>query len=192
MQPRYFSLLELLNLIDEPNRSRCIKILTDHRELFETVQGSSHNHQAWTGGYMDHIHEAMNIGLVFYTQLNELRPLPFSASDALLIIFLHDIEKPWKYELVDGKPEIKAALVDKDNQKKFRDQKLAEYGIALNEEQANAMKYVEGEYKDYSSKVRMMHPLAVLCHLADITSARIWHDFPHDNDPWTGAARSKQ
>jgi hypothetical protein len=134
----------------------------------------------------------MNIGLVLYGQLNQLRPLAFSLSDVLLIIFLHDIEKPWKYELIDGKPEIKPELVDKENQERFRNEKLKEYGILLTDEQANAMKYVEGEYKDYSSKERVMHPLAALCHLADVTSARIWHDYPKDDDPWRGATRSKK
>lgn len=192
MQPTYFTMTDLLEMIDEPQRSICMKILGDHRGLFGTVQGSSHNHQAWVGGYLDHITEAMNIGLVLYNQLNLLRPLQFTLSDVLLVIFLHDIEKPWKYELIDGKPEIKPELVDKGNQKQFRDMKLKEYGILLSEEQANAMQYVEGEYKDYSSRERMMHPLAALCHLADITSARIWHDYPKDDDPWIGAMRSKQ
>ena len=64
MKPKYFLLDELLEMIDEPNRSGCKKLLADNRELFQTVQGSTNNHQAWSGGYFDHIQEIMNIVLL--------------------------------------------------------------------------------------------------------------------------------
>lgn len=52
--PQYFSIEALINFIDEPYRTSCLKILTENRKLFETIQGSTHNHQAWHGGYIDH------------------------------------------------------------------------------------------------------------------------------------------
>lgn len=188
MKPTYYSLEDLIQMIDEPNRSVCLKILQDNMDLFKTVQGSSHNHQAWPGGYHDHIVEVMNIGLILYNQFNLIRPLPFTVSDAMLVLFLHDIEKPWKYELVDGKAEIKPELQDKEKQHEFRNKKLEEYGIQLTEEQRTGMTYVEGEHKDYSPKYRSMNPLAALCHIADTASARIWFDYPV-SDPWGGAMR---
>ncbi len=39
----------------------------------------------------------MNLAEIFYEQMNSRRRLSFSLSDALLVLFLHDIEKPWKY-----------------------------------------------------------------------------------------------
>lgn len=192
MQPTYYSLKNLIGMIDEPNRSVCLKILEENRTLFQTVQGSSHNHQEWEGGYLDHVQDVMNIGAVLYNQLNPLRPLPFSISDVLLVLFLHDIEKPWKYEITDGTLRIKPELADKGNQREFRKRKLKEYGITLTPDQENGMKYVEGEYKDYSPGQRAMNPLAALCHLADVTSARIWFDYPSTNDPWKGATRTRK
>jgi len=173
-------------MVDEPNKSICIKILSDNEELFRKVQGSSHNHQNWAGGYYDHIQEVMNIAILFYECMGKVRQLEFSLSDALLILFLHDIEKPWKYELDScGEVQIIKSLQDKDSQKKFRFKKLKEYGIKLNTDQENAMKYVEGEYKDYSSKRRAMNPLAAFCNLCDTTSGRIWFDYPlKENDSW--------
>ncbi len=188
MSPAYHSLENLIEIIDEPNRSICKKILNENRELFQLVQGSSHNHQAWKGGYFDHIQDVMNIGLVLFKQLDQLRPLPFKISDVLLVLFLHDIEKPWKYEIVDDSLRIKPELTEKENQREFRNKKLAEYGVSLSPEQENAMKYVEGEHKDHSANYRVMNPLAALCHLADVTSARIWFDYPSQNDPWRGVA----
>ncbi len=191
MQYRYFEVERMIGMIDEPNRSTCLRILNDHKKLFQKVQGASHNHQAWPGGYFDHVQEAMNLAIVFFHQMNALRPLPFTLSDALLVIFLHDIEKPWKYELgKNGNLKYKESLKTKADCHVFRNQKLKEYGIELTENQKNGMKYVEGEHNDYTNLRRVMGPLAAFCHLCDVTSARIWHDHPSpENDPWNGAKR---
>jgi hypothetical protein len=83
---RYHAVDDLVAMLDEPNRTACARILADHRTLFATVQGSTHNHQAWRGGYLDHVTDAMNVGVVLYEELSALRPLPFSLSDILLTV----------------------------------------------------------------------------------------------------------
>ncbi len=191
IKPRYYSVERMIGMIDEPYRSSCSKILKDNRRLFQTVQGATNNHQAWLGGYFDHVQEIMNIVIVLYSNLNALRPLSFSLSDALLVVFLHDIEKPWKYKIgSEGGLEHIESLNSKEACHEFRAKKLTEYRISLTPEQANALRYVEGEFNDYSNKRRVMGPLAALCHLADVTSARIWFDYPmQKGDPWLGAGR---
>ena len=72
----------MLAMVDQPNYSACRRILDDNRALFEKVPGSSHNHQAWPGGYLDHVQETMNVAGVFYESLGLLRPLPFTLGDA--------------------------------------------------------------------------------------------------------------
>ena len=188
---QYVPIDELIQLITEPNRTAVKKILSDNRDLFGKVQGSTHNHQAWPGGYLDHVTEVMNIALVLYRTLDAKRPLPFSISDILLVVFLHDIEKPWKYELgADGQLQHKATMLTKADHQLFRMEKLAEYGIALTDDHENGLKYAEGELDDYSSRERKMRPLAALAHLCDVTSARIWFDHPASGgDPWEGAQR---
>ena len=52
--PRY-TIEEMIQMIDEPNRSACFRIINENRKLFQTVQGSTNNHQAWPGGYWDHV-----------------------------------------------------------------------------------------------------------------------------------------
>lgn len=172
---------EALRLIDKPERGYCEKILKDNKKLFQLVQGSSSNHHFWEGGYYDHIREVMNIAIVLYTALSKLRPLTFSLAEALLILFLHDIEKPWKYKIVDGKVEIIKKLTDKKDQIIFRDKKLKEYGIVLTPRLINAFEHVEGETLDYSSKRRAMNRLGAFCHMCDVASARLWYDRP---DKW--------
>jgi hypothetical protein len=61
----YLTLDDLISLIDEPNRTACICILDEHRALFEKARGSTHNHQRWDGGYIDHITDGMNFGRHF-------------------------------------------------------------------------------------------------------------------------------
>ena len=51
--PKYFTIEQLLNFIEEPNRSACLNILKDNLTLFKTARGSTHNHQAWVGGFYD-------------------------------------------------------------------------------------------------------------------------------------------
>ncbi len=188
----YLYLPELVCLINEPNRTICTRILEENLELFKTAQGSSHNHQNWRGGYFDHIREVMNIALVLYKKMNSLRDLPFSLSDALLIIFLHDIEKPWKYEIgPDGELRHKEALRTEEATHEFRDRKLKQYGIVLTSEQDNAMKYIHGELNEYTPRKRVVGPLGTFCHICDVFSARIWFDYPKEGyeDSWWPAQR---
>lgn len=190
--PRYLTLDELIDLIDEPNRSACKRILDEHRPLFEKARGSTHNHQTWNGGYIDHITDGMNFGCCLYPFMASFgRPLPFSLSDALLVLFLHDLEKPWRIQInEDGSVSNREGLSTKEEFKAFREAKLVEYGISLKPEQLNGLTYVEGEYKDYSSKRRVMNELAAFCHMIDNWCARGWYDYPKAKwDGWAGARR---
>lgn len=189
--PVYLSLDRHIELIDEPNRSICAKILADHRTLFETAPGSTYNHQTWPGGYIDHVTDGMNYGRHLYAlEVSTGRPTTFSLSDVLLIFFLHDIEKPWRiFVSASGFATNKSGLDTKSANRSFREQKLREYGINLTSAQMNALTYVEGEGGDYSSKHRVMNELAAFCHMIDVWSARVRHDYPKVADVWVGAGR---
>jgi len=186
----YRSLEELLDLIEPTLREGCRALLAKHAGEIAAAPGSSHNHQAWPGGYLDHVQEAMNVAVVLYEALAAQRPLEHSLSDALVVVFLHDLEKPWAYEMKDGVKVRRAELAEKDGQQAFRVATAAASGLALTERQLDAMRFVEGEIGHYSNKRRAMSPLAAFCHLCDVTSARIWFDHPKaDGDHWDGARR---
>ena len=187
----YRSLDQLLDLVDPPQRDGCRALLASHAAAIAAAPGSSHNHQAWPGGYLDHVQEAMNVAVVLYAALAAHRPLEHSLSDALVVVFLHDLEKPWAYELdATGTKVRKPALADKDGQQAFRIATATASGLALTEGQIDAMRFVEGELGHYSNKRRTMSPLAAFGHLCDVTSARIWFDHPKpDGDRWDGARR---
>lgn len=185
MSPPRRSVEELIGLIPGSAGAACACLVADHGGLLRRAPGSGHNHQAWPGGYWDHLAEVMNLAVVLHGRLDELRPLPFALPDALLVLFVHDLEKPWRHQ---GGGEALAAKADKAA---FRLQMIGRYGIRLTDEQANALRYVEGEGADYSPRRRAMGPLAAFCHLCDTASARLWPEAPAAaDDPWPGAARS--
>lgn len=188
----YLPIEQLIDLINEPNRAICHAILTDNRVLFEQARGSTHNHQAWNGGYIDHVTDGMNYTRHLYAFDEAFgRPLPFSMSDALLVFFLHDLEKPWRIQVdQQGLASNGEGFETKEDFKRFRDRKLADYGLVLNANQLNGFTYIEGELADYSNKHRVMNELAAFCHKVDNWCARGWYNYPKaECDEWTGAGR---
>lgn len=184
----YFPFWDLVDRLPDPD-NKLRKFLTDYYDWFVDAQGSSHNHQAWKGGFLHHTVETMNIALQLFDTLSQLRPLPFKIEDALMVMLLHDIEKPFKSperwempisllgkswrEYLNGvhyTPKVKTA------RRKFRTDIINAAGIILTDEQWRALEYVEGEREDYTPGTRLMNELGAFCHSCDILSARLWHD----------------
>jgi hypothetical protein len=92
----YLKINELLEVI--PNSDALRNIMLENYERMMLAPGSSKNHQAWQGGYIDHVTETMNIACqLFWTFERLKRDIPFLISDVLVVMFLHDLEKPWKH-----------------------------------------------------------------------------------------------
>lgn len=167
-----------------PNKQACLKILDDNLELFRNAPGSRANHQAWPGGYLDHVEACMKYAAnMFDMWSTELKDLPenerFTVRDAYLILFLHDLEKPWLYA------HKGTGVATKDDRKVFRAKKIAEYGIVLTPEHIHALRYVEGmRDSDYDPNSRVMSPLATFCHICDLVSSRMFWDFPNPEKPY--------
>jgi len=89
----YEPLETLLLRIDVGARDVCQGLLVELREGFASARGSSHNHQTWDGGYLDHVTEVLNLAVLLYPVLDGKRKLPFTLSDALLVLFLHVEER---------------------------------------------------------------------------------------------------
>lgn len=178
---KYYSLDELFEMIDEPNRSCCKNIYLDNKSIFDKSKGSNVKHQAWEGGYLGHITDTMNISLVLYKSLNNCRILPFSQSDSLLVLYLHDLEKPWKYA---GTESQKLEVKSFSNPKEFIKNKIEKYGFELTEGHWNALEYIHGEGEDYDPNKNVQLPLAAFVHSCDVISARIWHEFPKERNSW--------
>lgn len=173
-------LRELIAEIEDPRVSALLQMYDDYKDIFHYAPGSSHNHQAWTGGYADHIAEIIRINYVTYDALNSLRKLPFNRDEATTALLFHDIEKPFRYgpqdnaecnkwraqftsyqEWEDGKWDILSVLEQR-------------YGFKLTEAERHAIKYAHGEGDDYRKDTRVATPLSSHVHHCDDASARIY------------------
>lgn len=184
---KYKTIEELIDYIDGPIKTSIYQIYSQYKEEMLIKQGSEHNHQAWPGGYIDHTTEVMNIARVLYHALKDHRALGFTVSDALVVLFLHDIEKlfpervhiyiGYGYERSKAKDRLRYALLTSEPPFQVWEQ--------LTNDQRNAIDYVEGEKDRYSNLKRVMSPLAAFCNMCDVASARIWYDRPmEEQEAW--------
>lgn len=160
----------------------CHDIYKDNMDRINTAPGSRRAHHAWAGGYREHLEQTMH----YFTQLYYATPqthLPpeerFSLSEGLVVLFLHDIEKPFMYDIDQhGAISKNLSLSNKEEREQFRRDLLERYGLELTDNQDNALAHVEGvRDKDYRPGERVDLPLAALCHAADNLSARALYNF---------------
>ncbi|MCA9330724.1 hypothetical protein KC957_01645 [Candidatus Saccharibacteria bacterium] len=170
---------ELLERVDLRNRQPAHDFWHDLCTYLAEAPGSTRSHHAWPMGYHHHVQETMNLAVMLYDQLNRERPLPFSLGSALLVLFLHDCEKPFRhatdtelahFHWVKSRPD--------KSDKTFQQLLIDHYGFKISPDEHNALLYVEGEGSDYVEGTRLQGPLAAFCHVCDTISARIWYDFP--------------
>lgn len=175
-----------LELVEGPNRDAIARFTADddNRRKVEIAPGSRSAHHAWPGGYREHLRQTFMIAshtfdlLVATGRMAELPEVQqFSLSDALTVMYLHDIEKPFIYEF-DEQGEIQTLVrMTKQDRKEFRRDIVEKYGFYLTPTMVNALKYVEGERDaDYVPGGRAEEPLASLCQVADNLSARGFYD----------------
>ena len=176
MERPYYSVEHLLELCRPWNREAFQRFVRENQDRIIERPGSSHNHQCWAGGYADHVTETMNIAFWLYS--TSPRPLPFALADALEVMFLHDLEKPFKEGKALRDPRTGILYeATKAHRKQLRAELIKHYGIVILSEQENALRYVEGvPDSEYTPGERTMNELAAFCHCCDILSARLWHD----------------
>ena len=171
---------DLLQCITEPNSKPALTFWQELQTNIPDAAGSTKSHQAWPGGYKDHIQEVMNLARIMYERLSQERKLPFSLNSAYLVLFLHDCEKPFRHagdEQLKAFPWISSRPSKSD--KTFQKKLIEHYGFVINDDEWNALRYVEGEPEsEYIEGNHLQGPLAAFCHVCDTISARIWHDYP--------------
>ena len=158
--------------------------IDENRHAILTSPGSRDAHHAWRGGYQEHIRQTMIVAYTLYQlmlDLGRFETLPpeeqFSFSDALTVVFLHDIEKPFIYHMGADGEVGKLIAMTKAVRKEFRQSVVDAYGFAITPTMANALLHIEGVRDEYYVPgERIDQPLAALCHAADNLSARALYD----------------
>jgi hypothetical protein len=177
-----FTLKNFLEEMKDPRKKTFLNIYEEYSDLFHFAVGSCHNHQAWRGGYADHITECLRINTVTYDALELIRPLTFTKDQALVCLFLHDIEKPFKYALkghIEGdkwKCKWSSGLSWEDIKWSIIIELIEKYKFSLSTEEQNAIRYSHGEGNSHNKFSRVAGPLAAHVHHCDNTSARIYYN----------------
>lgn len=144
MEKKYYSMKELFSLIKKPNGNLCLKLITENQELLSIAWGKNKNHN-WYGGYFDYLTDVMNIAKELYTTFDNLRPLPFSLSDTLLVLYLQE-ETLKKFISNEYGVELKLLKDEKDN-------------ILSNERIKNSLELFIDICDSWSSNVWSSYPL---------------------------------
>ena len=174
----YYDLHNLVRSITNiKNRNAIIDSYIDHVDKIIIAKGSKAKHQAWEGGYLDHVVYSTNYAIQLYKLNNDLGIFPiYQIGDVITVMLLHDIGKIVKY---DNALDADRNLIEK----KFQQAILNDYDWDLSDDQLNALKYIHGEGDDYCGD-RVMSKLATICHQADIWNARYSYNYPKVNDIW--------
>lgn len=190
----FLELEQLLELIEGLTGTACRALYDDYKELMDSAPGAASNHQTWEGGYKDHVAQTMNLFRRLFFDMDQnrwLAALPadeqFSLSDGLTVLYLHDLEKSYKYRIAeDGTLIDNPDLAHKKVRKEFRQALIASYGIQLKPTQQNALLHAEDVHEEYYNQgERVDHPLAALVHACDLISARVLYDV-HGNGQLKG------
>lgn len=178
---KQLAIVDYLDYMDADDYECSLNVINAYHDAFYKAKGSKVKHQAWEGGYVQHLEEIMGIAFHFYDLYKE-RKQDFSLADALVVLFLHDFEKIFKY---GGNEAMLKEFNEFCEQSDSDDPKLAFvlhqasiFGFDLSDAKLNALKYIHGEGDDYSPTENVMGALATFCHCCDVWSARIWHEYP--------------
>lgn len=183
IQPRFE---DWLDRIEEPNQEALNSFIEDgtNADRLERAPGSRGAHHAWEGGYKEYLRQTMMIAaqlFPLFVDTSRLDELPheerFSLGDALVVMFLHDIEKMFMYDFDENGELVTVMHMTKADRKEFQRSVIEKYGFVLTPAMENALLHVEGVRDEYYIPgERVDQPLAALCHAADNLSARGFYD----------------
>ena len=185
LKPEISNIISHLLKIQDANSFKCLSLLDYFINKYPHAPGSSANHQAYEGGYYKHISDILDYADKMYKYLSKRNNLNFSLSDAILVLFLHDIEKPVKYcpvlvktGVVDENRMVEEEIYEyeTDSDDDIRKNLISKFEINLTDEHKLALKYIHGEGDDYRKDKRVMSPLSAFCHCCDVISARIFFE----------------
>jgi len=193
MKHEFLDLHMIVQLVESPNRDAVIDAYVQNADRIAQTPGARKKHQAWDGGYLDHVIYATNYGIVLHNLHKELDFQPdHNEGDIALVMLLHDFGKIARYKRDrDGWDYVEEPDQAEHD---FFDHIIKAHGFQLTDNQNNALEFVHGEGSKYTPQGRLMLPLATICHQSDVWNARYCPENPlaNNQDPWTGAYRHSE
>jgi len=162
-----------LGQINQKNRQQCFDMHQYFMENYNDAKWSWYKHQAWQWWYQQHIKDILNLSYILYNTIERFWETGFKVEDSYEALFLHDIEKPVKYTKNRTEEVI---LLEWKGVYEIRDYFINKFWIIIRPEIGLALKYMHGEWDDYSPTQRKMSPLWAHCHNCDTYSARVFFD----------------
>jgi len=201
MPDSYESISAMLGLISANREDELdLKLKAMHQQLESRIRywpASRRRHHSWVGGYADHIKEVMVFGihifktLTEYSELTKRDLLNFSQDDVILVAYIHDIDKLYRYKdmpIGDYRRQEKYGgqrwdnadgLLYPDESAKVT-QICARHNIILTDAHIEALAHHHGGFSNnlssvyaYMSGQNGMTQLSTLIHSADLISGNV-------------------
>jgi len=140
-------------------------------------------HHWWRAGWGDHTAQVMELGISLYKTASSYEEIKdFNIDDVVLVSFVHDLDKLWRYELLKEPKSNQLFEYRKDIPPYAENSKaVAECfrnGIQLTDKHIEAIDHHHGGYSfDLSSvysKGTSMTTLSVILNSADMLSYYLW------------------
>lgn len=178
----------LFKLLTEPLRS-VVQLTHDSlKDRIYSQPAAVDHHHWWPAGYADHIAQVMDISYKLWKEASE-SATEVSQDDVLLVAFVHDLDKLWRY-----RPTTDKRLLDKGRTFEYNKDQVSytdvsktvaecyKRGIILEDRHLEAIDHHHGGWSSDLSSVyapygRNMTKLSTILHCADMFSTKIYGTF---------------
>ena len=173
-------LLSLLEKIeDQKLKKQVLDLYKKFEDLINYWPASSTAHHNWEQGWSDHTAQVVDFGIKLYNKVIPKARANFNLDDVILVCFVHDLDKLWRYKDSEGKRKNRKIRFDYVKRDPFEptSKVVAECfraGIELTDQHIEAINNHHGGFTPHlisvqSKNVRLTQ-LSALVHTADLFS----------------------
>ena len=154
---------DLIDLIDEPRRSKVLEMFADLWDRFSMAPASAKFHGSFKGGLLGHTMHVVKASRSLWAMYQAEKPLEATLESLTFCALVHDIGK------IGTMTENLYVRIDHELLTLFW---LSHYGIRVSADEMAAIYYHAGPYVDAHKKVAETD-LLMLLHSADNLSAKV-------------------
>jgi len=177
LKPEINNIISHLLNIEDYNNFKCINLLDYILDKYPNPTGTIYDDNSYESDYYKHMSDILDYASKMFKHLLLKVKLEFSLSDAILVLFLHDIVTTIKYTPV----LTKTGVIDENGmiEEEIYEYETASYdeiieilinkfNIKLTEEHKLVLKHIHGEGEDYRKNKKILSPLSAFCHSCEL------------------------